>query len=123
MTSGYLPEIENFTKQQFLNRDALVALIDQIGPAILMVHSQAGAFGWPVADARPDQVKAILAVEPNGPPFYQGRFHRCARLYSSRDRWHFPMVSARCRSPILPPWPTRKSSPSFSRDRLTGPIW
>ena len=74
MTSGYLPEIEDFTKQQFLNRDALVALIDQIGPAILMVHSQAGAFGWPVADARPDQVKAILAVEPNGPPFYQVDF-------------------------------------------------
>jgi pimeloyl-ACP methyl ester carboxylesterase len=71
MTSGYLPEIEDFTKQQFLNRDALVALIDRIGPAILMVHSQAGAFGWPVADARPDQVKAIVAVEPNGPPFYQ----------------------------------------------------
>ena len=74
MVSGYLPEIEDFTKQQFLNRDALVALIDQIGPAILMVHSQAGAFGWPVADARPDQVKAILAVEPNGPPFYQVDF-------------------------------------------------
>jgi pimeloyl-ACP methyl ester carboxylesterase len=74
MISGYLPEIENFTKQQFLNRDALVALIDKIGPAILMVHSQAGAFGWPVADARPDQVKAILAIEPNGPPFYQVDF-------------------------------------------------
>src|SRR6188508_1730224 len=74
MTSGYLPEIADFTKQQFLNRDALVALIDRIGPAILMVHSQAGAFGWPVADARPDQVKAILAVEPNGPPFYQVDF-------------------------------------------------
>jgi len=74
MISGYLPEIEDFTKQQFLNRDALVALIDRIGPAILMVHSQAGAFGWPVADARPDQVKAILAVEPNGPPFYQVDF-------------------------------------------------
>ena len=36
MISGYLPEIESFTKQQFLNRDALVALIDRIGPAILM---------------------------------------------------------------------------------------
>jgi len=35
-----------------------------------LVHSQAGAFGWPVADARPGLVKAILAIEPNGPPFY-----------------------------------------------------
>jgi pimeloyl-ACP methyl ester carboxylesterase len=74
MVSGYLPEIEDFTRQQLLNRDALVALIDKIGPAILMTHSQGGAFGWPVADARPDQVKAILAVEPNGPPFYQVDF-------------------------------------------------
>ena len=52
----------------------MVALIDRIGPAILMTHSQAGAFGWPVADARPELVKAILAIEPNGPPFYQVEF-------------------------------------------------
>src|SRR6185437_189306 len=50
------------------------ALIDKIGPSILMVHSQAGAFGWPVADARPEKVKALLAIEPNGPPFYPVSF-------------------------------------------------
>jgi hypothetical protein len=48
-----VPEIKDFTKQQFLNRDALVALLDRIGSSILLVHSQAGAFAWPVADARP----------------------------------------------------------------------
>jgi pimeloyl-ACP methyl ester carboxylesterase len=63
-----LPAIEDFAKQQPLVRDGLIALIDKIGPSILLVHSQAGAFGWPVADARPDLVKAILAIEPNGPP-------------------------------------------------------
>ena len=68
MIGSFLPEIGDFTKQQFLNRDALVALLDKIGPAILLTHSQAGAFGWPVADARPNLVKAIVAVEPNGPP-------------------------------------------------------
>ena len=36
-------------------RDALIALVDKIGPSILMTHSQGGAFGWPVADARPDR--------------------------------------------------------------------
>jgi pimeloyl-ACP methyl ester carboxylesterase len=70
LASGQLPAIESFAKQQFLNRDALVALLEKIGPSILLVHSQAGAFGWPVADARPDLVKAILAIEPNGPPFH-----------------------------------------------------
>ena len=38
---------------QTLNRDALAALIDKLGPVILMVHSQAGAYGLLAADARP----------------------------------------------------------------------
>jgi pimeloyl-ACP methyl ester carboxylesterase len=70
LAQSQLPAIEDFTEQQVLNRDALLALLDRIGPAVLLVHSQAGAFGWPVADAKPDLVKAILAVEPNGPPFH-----------------------------------------------------
>jgi pimeloyl-ACP methyl ester carboxylesterase len=70
MVGSYVPEIKDFTEQQFLNRDALLALLDKIGPSILMVHSQAGAFAWPVADARPDLVKAIVGVEPNGPPVH-----------------------------------------------------
>ncbi len=74
LASGQLPAIESFARQQVLNRDALVALLEKIGPSILLVHSQAGAFGWPVADARPDLVKAILAIEPNGPPFHSVEF-------------------------------------------------
>jgi pimeloyl-ACP methyl ester carboxylesterase len=65
-----LPVISDFTLQQVLNRDAIIALLTKIGPAILLTHSQSGAFGWSVADARPDLVKAIVAVEPSGPPFY-----------------------------------------------------
>jgi pimeloyl-ACP methyl ester carboxylesterase len=40
-----------------------------IGPAIVLTHSQSGAFGWLIADARPQFVKAIVAIEPAGPPF------------------------------------------------------
>jgi pimeloyl-ACP methyl ester carboxylesterase len=69
--AAQLPTIADFTQQQLLNRDALIALIDKIGPSILLTHSQSGAFGWPVADARPDAVKALLQVEPSGPPFYE----------------------------------------------------
>jgi pimeloyl-ACP methyl ester carboxylesterase len=69
-----LPAIEDFAKQQPLVRDGLIALIDKIGPSILLTHSQSGAFGWPVADARPDKVKAILAIEPNGPPGHSLEF-------------------------------------------------
>jgi pimeloyl-ACP methyl ester carboxylesterase len=66
--ASQFPSITSFPKQQELNRDALVALLDKIGPAILLTHSQSGAMGWPVADQRPKLVKAIVAVEPSGPP-------------------------------------------------------
>jgi len=74
LAASQLPAIESFEKQQFLNRDALIALFEKIGPGILMVHSQAGAFAWPVADTRPDLIKAILAIEPNGPPVHSVEF-------------------------------------------------
>ncbi|HLI84907.1 MAG TPA: alpha/beta hydrolase [Bryobacteraceae bacterium] len=45
-------------------------LLDKIGEAIVVTHSQAGPFGWLLADSRPKAVKAIVAVEPSGPPFY-----------------------------------------------------
>ena len=44
-------------------------LLDLIGEAILVTHSAAGPVGWLVADARPDRVKAVVAVEPLGPSF------------------------------------------------------
>ena len=69
-----LQAIASFPKQQALNRDAGAALLDKIGPAILLTHSQSGAFGWPIADARPNLVKAIVAVEPSGPPVRDGVF-------------------------------------------------
>src|ERR1700691_3287101 len=56
LAASQMPAIADFNEQQILNRDALIALVDKIGPAILLTHSQAGAFGWPVADARPDLV-------------------------------------------------------------------
>jgi pimeloyl-ACP methyl ester carboxylesterase len=60
--------IASFAKQQEINPPALAALLDKIGPAIVMIHSQSGAFAWPLADLRPNLVKMIVAVEPNGPP-------------------------------------------------------
>ena len=45
------------------------SLLDRIGPAVLVTHSQGGTHGWLWADARPELVKAIVAIEPSGPPF------------------------------------------------------
>lgn len=49
-----------------------VALLERIGPAVLVTHSQAGPFDWLIADARPDLVKGIVAIEPQGPPIQSG---------------------------------------------------
>lgn len=50
---------------------ALVALLDKIGPAIVVTHSQSGLFGW-LAGARSANVKGIIAYEP-GFVFMQGQ--------------------------------------------------
>lgn len=66
--ASQVPSLGN-TESEGLMRAAGAALLDRIGPAVLLTHSQAGAFGWLIADIRPALVKAIVAVEPVGPPF------------------------------------------------------
>jgi len=68
--SSDIPGMQNRTLQAQMNIDALAALLDRIGPSILLVHSQSGAYAWPLAQARPDLVKAIMAAEPAGPPVH-----------------------------------------------------
>jgi len=43
---------------------ALAALVDRIGPAVLLVHSQSGAYGIAAAVARPGSIKGVVSVEP-----------------------------------------------------------
>jgi pimeloyl-ACP methyl ester carboxylesterase len=74
--AAQLPMIESSLVQQSLNRDAGAALLDRIGPAILLTHSESGDYGWLIADARPNLVKAIVAAEPSGPPVYNPKFEK-----------------------------------------------
>ena len=71
---------------QQLVQNAGTALLDRIGPAILVTHSQAGPFGWLLADARPKLVRGIIAVEPSGPPFHNAtRSNEPARPWGPTD--------------------------------------
>jgi pimeloyl-ACP methyl ester carboxylesterase len=63
------PLIPNLAATQALMAPLGVELLERIGPAVLLTHSMGGPFGWLTADARPDLVKAIVAVEPLCPPF------------------------------------------------------
>ncbi len=65
-----VPYLADFAETQRLVQEAGGALLDRIGPAILITHSQSGTFGWLLADARPGLVKGIVALEPSGPPFH-----------------------------------------------------
>jgi pimeloyl-ACP methyl ester carboxylesterase len=54
--------------QEELTAEGLVALVDKIGPSILVPHSQPGPAAWLVADRRSNLLKAIVTIEPGGPP-------------------------------------------------------
>jgi len=55
---------------------AYTALVDKVCPCAILFHSQAGQFGFKVAQARPDKVRALIAVEPAG----QGDPQQVAKL-------------------------------------------
>jgi pimeloyl-ACP methyl ester carboxylesterase len=69
--SFYATQVETIGDEvmiERMNREAGAKLLDRIGPAILLPHSQANRLAWAIADERPALVKGILAIEPNGPP-------------------------------------------------------
>jgi pimeloyl-ACP methyl ester carboxylesterase len=67
--SGPMPA--DLALSQALDQSRGAELLDRIGPAILFTHSLGGPAGWLIADARPDLVKAIVAIEAVGPPFVE----------------------------------------------------
>ncbi|EEQ27520.1 hypothetical protein McanMca71_000035 [Microsporum canis] len=82
---AYYASTVQFLEDQILQETTIqaagAALLDRIGrPVILLTHSQATAHGWLVADARPELVHSIIALEPAGPPFenllYAGPYNR-----------------------------------------------
>ncbi len=64
---GPLPA--DLAASQAMDADRLAALLDRVGPAVLLTHSASGSAGWLAADRRPGQVVAVVTVEPMGPPF------------------------------------------------------
>jgi pimeloyl-ACP methyl ester carboxylesterase len=84
--SSQVESIANGPDTENWNAPALVALLEKVGPAIVLTHSQSGVFGWKLGDTRPDLVHAIVAVEPNGPPFYDVDFHGGTEWYTDSPK-------------------------------------
>jgi len=59
----------DFAEGQRLDGERLAALLDRIGPAVLLTHSAGSPGGWLAANRRPELVKGIVAIEPMGPPY------------------------------------------------------
>jgi pimeloyl-ACP methyl ester carboxylesterase len=68
--SSQVEDIADVNAIEQLNREAGVALLDKIGPAIILTHSQSGPFGWVIANDRPKLVKGVIAIEPSGGPLH-----------------------------------------------------
>jgi pimeloyl-ACP methyl ester carboxylesterase len=68
-TAAAGPMLADMAAAHALEQAAGAALLDAIGPAVVFTHSAGGPMGWLAADARPELVKAIVAIEPLGPPF------------------------------------------------------
>jgi pimeloyl-ACP methyl ester carboxylesterase len=67
--AGTGPMLADAAVAHALERERGADLLDEIGPAILLTTSLGAPMGWLTADARPSLVKAIVAIEPFGPPF------------------------------------------------------
>lgn len=78
----YLPSNARTTQ---LVVDTAQELLDRTGPAILLTHSQAGPFGWVIADRYREKVKGIIAIEPTAPCFSKNIEEAKAQNYGIAD--------------------------------------
>jgi pimeloyl-ACP methyl ester carboxylesterase len=67
--AGTGPLLADFAAAHALEGARGAELLDRIGEAIVFSHSAGGPTGWMMSDARPELVKAHVAIEVLGPPF------------------------------------------------------
>jgi pimeloyl-ACP methyl ester carboxylesterase len=63
------PMLASLADGHALEAERLARLLDVVGECVLVTHSAGSACGWLAAQARPSLVRALVAIEPMGPPF------------------------------------------------------
>jgi len=93
----------NNTLQQLRMRTALVELVSAAAAGfdddvVVVAHSQAGLFAWALADEVPAKIKALVMLEPSGPPFREAVTGRRAAR-----RWGLTDIPLRYDPPVVDP--------------------
>jgi pimeloyl-ACP methyl ester carboxylesterase len=66
--------VPRWADHEAITMAAYEALLDRVGPCIVVAHSQGGGFAFEAAQRRPELVRAVVALEPSGAPaFLPGR--------------------------------------------------
>lgn len=60
--------VPRWADHEAITMDAYAALLDHVGPCIVVAHSQGGGFALQAAQIRPEIVRAVVALEPSGAP-------------------------------------------------------
>jgi pimeloyl-ACP methyl ester carboxylesterase len=63
--SGVVPDLAGMSGRRVV--DAARALLEKIGPAVLLTHSMSGAIGWKLAEQAADLIVALVAIAPSPP--------------------------------------------------------
>jgi hypothetical protein len=59
--------VPRWTTNDNVTIEAYAEEVDKVCPCAVIVHSQAGQFGFKAAQSRPGKIKALVAVEPSTP--------------------------------------------------------
>ncbi|HEY2131916.1 MAG TPA: esterase [Acetobacteraceae bacterium] len=60
--------VPRWADREAITMAAYAALLDRVGPCIVVAHSQGGGFAFEAAQIRPEAVRAVVALEPSGGP-------------------------------------------------------
>ncbi len=60
--------VPRWAGHEAITMEAYAALLDHVGPCIIVAHSQGGGFALQAAQVRSDIVRAVVALEPSGAP-------------------------------------------------------
>jgi pimeloyl-ACP methyl ester carboxylesterase len=71
--------VPRFTTTDDLTLAAYGALLDRVGPSVVVAHSQGGFFAWRAAQEWPGKVRALVLVEPAS----TGLMEKVCLLYTS----------------------------------------